>query len=88
MVEDGYKSINFPFLTLDLPTIYMKAEWNLEQLLGYIRTWSAVGNYINDRGNDPVLQLQHQLELLWGEGLCQVRWPLHMRVGRKTSSRL
>ena len=55
-----------------------------ERFLGFVRTWSAVGRYVEERGEDPVLQLAAELEGLWGseEELLPVSYRLDLRAGR------
>lgn len=83
LIEDGYKTIIFPFRELDPPLIQMEARWNLSELTGYLRTWSATKRFIEARGFDPVPDLANNLLPLWGiaEAEKLVRWPLSLRVG-------
>ena len=83
LVEDGYRSIDFPFKELDAPSIHMQAMWPLADLLGYLRTWSATQEYIRSRGSDPVESIADNFSAVWGavEEEKSVRWPLHIRVG-------
>jgi hypothetical protein len=57
------------------------AWWNLEQLLGYLRTWSATKKFIAKRGFDPIDQLANELRPFWSEPEMEMNWPLHLRVG-------
>jgi hypothetical protein len=62
----------------------METELTLEALIGYVRTWSAVGRYLAAHGRDPVTDLAVALAPIWGtsgEGRL-VRWPLAIRAGR------
>ena len=81
---DGYASIDLPFKELESPAFELQVEWPLEQFLGFARTWSAVGRYVEDRGEDPVLKLGAELEGLWQheEGLLPIRYLLDLRAGR------
>lgn len=83
-VENGYRSLAFPFEEIDAPPFAMEAVWTLPQLLGYFRSWSATGRYIAANGHDPVTALAEQLAPRWGEpGRGRlVTWPLALRVGR------
>lgn len=85
LVEDGYRSLPFPFTELAVPPFAMQAEWNLVQLLGYFSSWSATARYRQATGNDPVQLAAAALEPLWGapQTLRTVRWPLAIRVGRR-----
>jgi ubiquinone/menaquinone biosynthesis C-methylase UbiE len=42
IVEDGYRSLRFPFEEIAPPALEMEAFWSLDDLAGYIDTWSAV----------------------------------------------
>lgn len=83
LIEDGYKSISFPFRELNPPPMQMEARWNLPDLAGYLRTWSATKRFIEARGFDPVTSLTDELISIWGapEQEKTVRWPLNVRVG-------
>ncbi|WP_394238834.1 class I SAM-dependent methyltransferase [Pseudomonas anguilliseptica] len=82
-VDAGYSDINNPFSTLAPPASAIEANWTLEQLLGYLRTWSAVQRYEQQNGADPLLQLQPALRQAWGDAKQPrfVRWPLHFLAG-------
>ena len=41
-VEEGYRSLPFPFEPVEAPLLALEQRWNVEQLLGYVGTWSAV----------------------------------------------
>jgi hypothetical protein len=80
-VEEGYRSLPFPFAELAPPAFEMRERWTLPQYLAYLRSWSATRRFISARGFDPVAGLEIQLEPLWEKDACWVRWPLHLRVG-------
>lgn len=83
-VEDGYRSLLFPFEPIAAPAFEIREAWPLEQLLGYFSTWSAVSRCRKVTGKDPVAALARQLAAAWGDPAAPrpVRWPLHLRVGR------
>src|SRR5207237_9673718 len=66
LVDSAYRTIDFPFAELALPAITMEAELTLEELGGYLGTWSAVLGYRSARGNDPVSPLLDRLRVVWG----------------------
>ena len=41
-IDDGYRSLDFPFEEIAPPAFFIKVEWNLARLLDYLSTWSAV----------------------------------------------
>jgi SAM-dependent methyltransferase len=83
LIEDNYRSIALPFREVSPPTFDMHARWNLMDLLGYFRTWSATQRFIAARGFDPLPELADELLALWespGEAKS-VKWPLYLRAG-------
>ncbi len=67
MVEQGYKNVAFPFHEIEPPSLQMKSEWDLSQLVGYLCTWSAVKQYEKQKGLNPVKELHETISRLWGE---------------------
>lgn len=82
-VEAGYANLPFPFEEMECPPLEMRAEWSLEKLLGYIRTWSGVRRMIEAAGPEPFEALAQGLSAAWGDPNRErtVRWPLSMRLG-------
>lgn len=81
-IENGYRSIEFPFAELSFPVATMELDWTLAQFAGYLRSWSAVVRYQKEKGIDPVTLLEAELAAWWGEGARRITWPLVGRVGR------
>lgn len=84
LVETGYRTIEFPFAEIALPEFRMQAEWRLDEVLGYLRTWSATKAFIAKEGFDPVDSLGADLQKSWSNDKVprRVHWPLGLRVGR------
>lgn len=85
---EQFGDLPFPFEEIDPPKFEMTAHWNLDHLLGYLRTWSSTQRFIAAKGGDPVEQITDDLRGVWGKpGQTRtVSWPLVVRVGRKPSS--
>ena len=81
-VENGYADLAFPFRELTPPPCAMAVDWNLEDLAGYLRSWSATSRYRELHGSDPVLMLAEELVPYWGRGCHRVVWPLSIKAGR------
>lgn len=83
-VEEGYRTLEFPFDELETPDFTIEAAMTLEEMAGYIRTWSATQRYQIEQGKDPVSGLARNLETLWGDAELPVTvyWPISLRVGR------
>jgi SAM-dependent methyltransferase len=84
LVEERYKTLDFPFAELPAPELAIEGRLTLDQVAGYIRTWSATRGYIARHGRDPVDDLVAELAPLWSDRAMPrpARWPLAMRVGR------
>ena len=84
-VEEGYRTIPFPFTEIAAPAFRMEANWTLEQLVGYFSTWSATNRYIKATGQNPLGPLAAKLGEVWGDAgrTRLVSWPLALRIGRR-----
>ena len=92
LVDDGYRSLAFPFDEVPAPSFAIQVSWNLPRLMAYLSTWSAVKRYVAALGSDPLVALEAELAALWGAqdsvGIGQnsealrLEWPLFLRVGR------
>ena len=82
-VDEGYRSLPFPFEELDAPAFEIRLDWRLEDLVGYIGTWSAVWALEQAQGRGPFATFKRELAGAWGPAAVRtVRWPLVLRVGR------
>ncbi len=84
LVDSGYRTIAFPFAELDTPAFPMTAVWTLDQVVGYLGTWSAVAAYRTARRHDPMPALRASLARVWGDPATRRRvvWTLSLRAGR------
>lgn len=83
-VEDGYQSLPFPFAEIKVPAVNMEESWNLDELLGYFNTWSAVKEAEKVLSFNPVDQLRIVLLPEWGnpDSKKRITWPLSIRAGK------
>ncbi len=89
LVEEGYRSLEFPFEEFALPSFSVEKPMTIKELGGFLRTWSAVQCFIDQRGFDPVERFLRALERAWGP-VDQPRimhWPLHVRAGERRPGR-
>lgn len=83
-VEEGYTTIPFSYPMVDVDQDFsIELEWRLDHFIGYLRSWSAVRNYIRENGEDPVLSIEKSLENSWGDGERTVRFPVFLKLGKK-----
>ncbi|HEY9199168.1 MAG TPA: class I SAM-dependent methyltransferase [Gammaproteobacteria bacterium] len=85
LVEQGYRDLDFPFRRITAPAFSMRADWTLQQLLGYFRSWSATSRFIKTHGYDPVDAVDARLRIHWGDADRRrtVTWPLSLLAGRR-----
>ncbi len=82
-VEQGYRTLPFPWREESAPLFALETDWDLQQVLGYLATWSAVQHYKDQRGEDPLPALAPRLEAVWPTGgYRRLLWPIHLRIGR------
>lgn len=82
-IDDGYARLPFPFDSLATPEIVMEVFWTRDQMLGFLRSWSAVQTCIRKTGRDPIPLIQSRLEVVWpASRTLTVRFPVFLRVGR------
>jgi SAM-dependent methyltransferase len=84
---EQFANLSFPFHEIDAPQFEITVQWNLDHLLGYLRTWSSTQRFIEAKGNNPLEQIIHELRGAWGkrERTRSVTWPLIVRVARKST---
>ena len=83
-IESEYRSIPFPFAEVQAPAFKLAAHWNLEEMLGYLNTWSATQRYLAQTGDHPLNKIIDQLTTAWGDDANKkrVEWPLCLRAGK------
>ena len=84
LIDDAYRSLDFPFAEIQPPSFAIEVEWTLPRLMDYLSTWSSVKRYQAARGCDPLPALMAELAPGWGdpETARKLQWPLFLRVGR------
>jgi len=82
---EQFANLLFTFDEIGAPNFEMTAHWNLDHLLGYLRTWSSTQRFIAARGSDPLEQIVDDLCRAWGNSgqKRSITWPLIIRVGHK-----
>ncbi len=66
-----------------VPTFEMRSQWSVEDLIGYVGTWSALRKATVDEGRNPLEDVAPQLIAAWGDvERREARWPLAVRAFR------
>jgi SAM-dependent methyltransferase len=80
LLEQNFESVDFPFVEIPAPAFAMQKEWSLEDLTGYLSTWSALQSY-RRKNTDPLPEYRAKLAAVWGEEpTCRVVWEIKPRV--------
>jgi ubiquinone/menaquinone biosynthesis C-methylase UbiE len=85
LIVEEFERLRFPFPEIRALSFEMVAEWDLEQLIGYLRTWSATQRFIAANKRDPLYEIDEELRAAWGDPKQRRRavWPPTLRVGVK-----
>ena len=83
-VEEGYRTMPFPFEEVGAPELSIDADLDREAFLGYIGTWSAVRKAEQEGRSDLFQAFSEDIVRIWGDNGRPrlVSWPVAVRVGR------
>ena len=86
---ERFDELPFPLPQIDPPKFEMTAQWNLDHLGGYLRTWSSTQRFIAANASDPLEQIMDELRDAWDDAgqTRNVTWPLILRVGIKAMAK-
>jgi ubiquinone/menaquinone biosynthesis C-methylase UbiE len=83
LVEKAYATIPFPLQEIPFPEMASTYSWTVDQLLGYLGTWSAVQHFIRKNDRNPIDEaFVGRLKAVWPAGeIREVRFPVFGRTG-------
>lgn len=82
-IDENYKTIPFPFEEVQTPKFENTLQWNLQHLVGYLNTWSAVKHFIKQNGYNPIDELEIELKHYWKKDeIKAVKFPVLLRIGK------
>lgn len=82
-IEEGYKTIPFPFEEIVAPHFQIKTSWNFNQMIGYLNTWSSLQHYKKANDRNPLEYMFTELKEAWGDDAVKdVHFPILLRIGR------
>jgi SAM-dependent methyltransferase len=82
-VEARYENLPFPFDPQPFAAQEMLVWWGLDQVMGYLRSWSASQRYREHRGSEPFEIIEMRLRSAWGgPAERMVSWPLTVKLGK------
>lgn len=80
-IDEEYKSIPFPFIELPIKDFNIEVIWTLNEMEGYLSTWSAVRKYISLNNVNPVPVLIKDMKNTGPLTNGKVIFPVHMKIG-------
>ncbi|HUM47823.1 MAG TPA: class I SAM-dependent methyltransferase [Chitinophagales bacterium] len=84
-LDEMYSTIPFPFPEIKTPDFSMTYEWTLDELIGFLKTWSAVQHYMSKHHENPVDLVRKDLTAIWKNNEKKpAHFPVILRVGRNT----
>jgi SAM-dependent methyltransferase len=91
-VDEHYQTLPFPFAEFAAPEFALEAMWSLNDLFGYLSSWSAAQKYKAAYGIDPLDTKRAEFDAAWSAPALGaeinrvVRWPIYLRVGKSAAS--
>ena len=82
-IENEYANLSFPFADVQGARFAVVKHWTADDMLNYLRTWSATANYARQHaGADMVALVADKLMRLWGPEARPATFPVFARAGR------
>lgn len=81
LIDEEYQTISFPFTEIKAPTFSFSFQWSMEELHGYLTTWSAVQKFMKEKSFNPVDELVEKIRPHWHSTKLGINFPLFTRIG-------
>jgi len=81
-IDDHYQSLPFPLKEIATPEFSFSFYWTIDQLEGYLNTWSAVRKFIKANKINPVTPFIIDVKPYWESKKMKITFPLFLRLGR------
>lgn len=83
-VWNNYADLPFPFEKIETPKFYCKVNWNLNQMINYLNSWSSTQKYIAVNKSNPIDLIFSDFQNAWGDSnfVKETSWELGLRIGR------
>jgi len=82
LIDEQYSKIQFPFARIAAPDLEFSFHWTLDELSGYLSTWSSVQKFIKERNQNPVPGVIDKLVPLWKTEREKIVFPMFVMLGR------
>jgi hypothetical protein len=78
-----YETVEFDYELLPVKQFETTLNWQREDMIGYISSWSAIQKYIKANGHSPIHNIEDELNKFWPEGeVKKVIFPIYLKLGR------
>ena len=82
-VDNQYASLPFPYEPIPATPFTTTINYTLDQLKGYLTSWSAVQKFIKVNGYSPLTLIEEKLQTLWGnEKTKAFPFAIYLKIGR------
>jgi Methyltransferase domain len=81
LIDEKYETIPFPFEEVKSSAFTFSFGWTLDELQGYLGTWSAVQKFLKANRFNPVDKFIEDIRPYWKKEKQAVRFPLFLRLG-------
>lgn len=85
IVENHYRGVTMPLPEIAVEAFEMQVQWTADEMLSYMRTWSASQRYMQANEGDPIALNERELKGEWGRESRDVRWPLTLKICQKAT---
>jgi len=84
ILNSRYADIPFPFEPIQPPKFEISQALTFDQLIGYLVSWSAAQQFIQEKGQDELQRIFGEIRTAWGDltQMKPVRWEVFMKAGR------
>lgn len=81
---NGYQDSQMPFEAIACPHLSLSMQWNLSELVNYVRTWSATRQCLEATGTAWFSEFRDRLQHEWGDPTEKrsVTMALHLQMGQ------
>ncbi len=81
-VDDKYATLPFPFKEIGTPIFQIVTYWTIDELRGYLNSWSALQKFIKKNHYNPVDRLIQDIIPHWEGEKMRIIFPLYLRMGQ------
>lgn len=82
-IYNRYNDLIFEFDRIPTPGFQIVVEWTFEELVGHLRTWSALQKMLKEVGDGPFQSVISEIQSAWGgDTRKRIVFPLSLHLGK------